>query len=38
MDSVVVGEVLKPNGIKGEIKVYPLTDSAQRFKKLKKYF
>ncbi|NLM20579.1 MAG: 16S rRNA processing protein RimM [Peptococcaceae bacterium] len=38
MDSVVVGEVLKPIGIKGEIKVYPLTDNAQRFKKLKKVY
>jgi len=35
MDSVVIGEVLKPQGIKGEIKVYPLTDDARRFKKLR---
>ncbi|NLO97743.1 MAG: 16S rRNA processing protein RimM [Peptococcaceae bacterium] len=36
MDTVVVGEVLKPHGVKGEIKIYPLTDNALRFKKLKK--
>jgi len=36
MDTVVIGEVLKPQGVRGEIKVYPLTDDPQRFKKLKK--
>ncbi len=36
MDSVVIGEVLKPQGVKGELKVYPHTDDPQRFKKLKK--
>jgi len=36
VDTVVVGEVLKPHGVKGEIKIYPLTDNALRFKKLKK--
>ncbi len=36
MDSIIIGEIIKPQGIKGEIKVYPLTDNAQRFTKLKK--
>jgi 16S rRNA processing protein RimM len=38
VDTVIVGEVLKPQGIKGELKVYPLTDHVSRFKKLKKVF
>lgn len=38
MDSVIIGEVLKPHGVNGEFKVYPLTDNVQRFKKLKKVF
>lgn len=36
MESVIIGEVLKPQGIKGELKIYPLTDNVDRFKKLKK--
>lgn len=36
MGSVLVGEVLKPHGVKGELKVYPLTANPERFKKLKK--
>lgn len=35
MDYIVVGEVLKPQGIKGELKVRPLTDDAARFRKLR---
>ncbi|HHV65216.1 MAG TPA: 16S rRNA processing protein RimM [Peptococcaceae bacterium] len=38
METVVVGEILKPQGIKGEIKVYPLTDNPTRFQKLQKVF
>jgi len=38
VDTVVIGEILKPQGIKGELKVYPLTDNVTRFKKLKKIF
>lgn len=34
MDSIIIGEVLKPQGIKGELKVYPITDNVNRFKKL----
>ena len=35
MDYIVVGEVLKPQGIKGELKVKPLTDDSARFRKLR---
>lgn len=34
MDTVLVGEVLKPHGVKGEMKVYPLTHDSARFKRL----
>ncbi|MDR0434228.1 MAG: ribosome maturation factor RimM [Gracilibacteraceae bacterium] len=30
-ETVLIGEVLKPVGLKGELKVYPLTDDPQRF-------
>lgn len=30
-----VGTIIKTHGIKGEVKVYPLTDDVNRFKKLK---
>lgn len=33
-----VGKIVNTHGIKGEIKVIPLTDDPQRFKKLKKVF
>lgn len=35
MNYITVGQILKPQGIKGEVKVNPLTDSAERFKKLR---
>lgn len=35
MDEVLIGEVIKPHGVQGELKVYPITDNPQRFKKLK---
>lgn len=38
METVIIGEILKPQGVKGELKVYPLTDNIDRFKKLKKVF
>lgn len=31
---LVVGQISKPHGIKGEVKVFPLTDDIKRFKKL----
>lgn len=36
MDSIIIGEVLKPQGVQGELKVYPITDDPARFKQLKK--
>ncbi len=35
VESIIIGEVLKPQGIQGEMKVYPLTDDPSRYKKLK---
>ena len=31
MDEVLVGEILKAHGVKGELKVYPLTHDPRRF-------
>ncbi|KMT21487.1 ribosome maturation factor RimM [Clostridium cylindrosporum] len=33
-----VGQILKPHGVKGEVKVYPLTDNSKRYSKLKKVY
>ncbi|MDE7158191.1 MAG: ribosome maturation factor RimM, partial [Clostridiales bacterium] len=35
---LLVGEVLKPQGIRGEIKVKPFTDSAEDYKEFKRIF
>lgn len=35
MESVIIGEILKPQGIKGELKVFPLTDNMDRYNLLK---
>lgn len=35
MDKITVGQIIKAFGIKGEVKVKPLTDDVMRFKKLK---
>lgn len=35
MDFITVGEILKAQGILGEVKVRPLTANAERFKKLR---
>ena len=35
-NTIIIGEVLKPQGIRGELKVRPFTDDVSRFKKLKK--
>jgi len=35
VQKIVIGKISKPKGIKGEIKVIPLTDSFERFKLLK---
>lgn len=33
-DHVVIGRIVKPHGIRGEVKVYPLTDVPDRFEQL----
>ena len=38
MKELIVGEVLKPQGIRGEIKVKPFTDCAEDFKRFKRIF
>ncbi len=35
---LTIGEITKPHGIKGEVKVFPLTDDIARFKGLKRVF
>jgi len=35
---LTIGEITKPHGIKGEVKVFPLTDDIARFKRLKRVF
>ncbi len=35
-ETLKIGVIVKPQGIKGEVKVQPLTDDITRFKKLKK--
>lgn len=35
MDEVLIGEVLRPHGFSGELKIYPLTTDPARFLKLK---
>ncbi|MGN0771686.1 MAG: ribosome maturation factor RimM [Christensenellales bacterium] len=34
MDKITIGTISRPQGIRGELKVYPLTDDLLRFKKL----
>lgn len=36
--SLIVGEVLKPQGIRGEIKVKPFTDTAEVFREFRRVF
>lgn len=35
---MTVGQIINTHGIKGEVKVYPLTDNTNRFRKLKKVY
>jgi len=35
-DHVIIGRVVKPHGVRGEVKVVPLSDVPERFKRLKK--
>ena len=37
-DTLVVGEVLRPQGLRGEVKVKPLTDDPDRFFALRRVF
>lgn len=34
LESVLVGQITKPQGVKGELKIYPITDNIERFKDL----
>lgn len=34
METILIGEVIKPHGIKGELKIYPITHDPARFKRL----
>ncbi len=36
MDYTVVGKIINTHGVKGEVKVFPLTDDMERFSYLKK--
>lgn len=35
---ITVGQIINTHGVKGELKVYPLTDDIKRFRKLKKVY
>ncbi|MDF2502773.1 MULTISPECIES: ribosome maturation factor RimM [Clostridium] len=35
---LTVGQIINTHGVKGEVKVYPLTDNTNRFRKLKKVY
>ena len=37
MDYIKVGKIINTHGIKGEVKVFPLTDNIERFDALKKF-
>lgn len=38
MERIVIGKVLKPQGVKGELKVLPITDDVNRFNDLDSVF
>lgn len=38
MDHYRIAQILRPHGIKGEVKVYPLTDDLARFKRLREAY
>ena len=38
MKTIIIGRVLKPHGLKGEIKVEPITDDLTQFTSLKKIY
>ncbi len=37
-DFLAVGQIINTHGVKGEVKVYPLTDDIRRFRKLKEVY
>ncbi len=37
-ERIVIGKIIGAHGIRGEVKVFPITDSVRRFNKLKKCF
>lgn len=37
-DQILVGKILKPQGIKGEVKVKPMLDKLERFSSFEKFF
>jgi len=38
VQKVLIGEILRPHGVQGEVKVYPITTDVRRFAKLKQVF
>lgn len=38
MDYTIVGKIINTHGIKGEVKIYPMTDDIERFSDLKKVY
>jgi len=38
MEMMTIGQIVNTHGVKGEIKVFPLTDDSSRFKKLKSVY
>ena len=38
MGKIIIGKIIKPQGIKGEVKIFPMTDDALRFKTLKEIY
>lgn len=35
---IIVGQIINTHGVKGELKIFPMTDDLKRFKKLKKIY
>ncbi|MDR7869922.1 MAG: ribosome maturation factor RimM [Tissierellaceae bacterium] len=38
MEFTIIGKIINTHGIKGEVKIYPLTDDIERFSDLKKVY
>lgn len=38
VDYLKIGQIINTHGVKGEVKVYPLTDNVKRFSKLKQVY